>query len=173
MASGGKQVLEKCFVCDEIIKESDGEDKGQPALYCEGLHKGWAHATCVGISDEAYQLLDECDSPWICPECVKFSIRAINDLVNLKAEVSRLSTENKTLHQEIKSLQSAVTSHESRINVLSASVDQSHNLTSPKVNDCPNHIRNNESSPPVSKVPVPQEDPHKSLVSPKERGNST
>ena len=89
--SSGSGKPELCFACDHAIEERSDETNGQPALFCEGLHKRWAHAACVGVSDELYQVLGECDSPWVCAECMKFAISSISDLAKLKSEVAQLS----------------------------------------------------------------------------------
>lgn len=41
--------VEPCFVCEEPIEDSNEEEEGDKALLCEGLHKRWAHARCVGV----------------------------------------------------------------------------------------------------------------------------
>ena len=54
---------EICFVCATIIREATTESEGDPALFCEGRHKRWAHTSCVGVSDVLYEDIQSCDTP--------------------------------------------------------------------------------------------------------------
>lgn len=163
MATGKAEV---CFVCDDKIKESNGKSKGQPALFCEGLHKRWAHAGCVDVSNELYHLLNECDSPWLCPQCVRYAITSISDIANLKAEFSQLSKQNSSLQNETNALVLKVTSLESRLNELSQSSADALNLGD-TVSTPPIHASGGMNSPPISVVPQaqvkPQSPPYNSI----------
>ena len=152
MATGKAEV---CFVCDDKIKESNGKSKGQPALFCEGLHKRWAHAGCVDVSNELYLLLNECDSPWLCPQCVRYAIASIRDIANLKAEVSQLSKLNSSLQNETNALVLKVASLESKLNELSQKSADSPNLGD-TVTTPPIHASGEMNSPPISLVPQAQ-----------------
>ena len=93
MASGSG-TLESHFACEHSIEEGNEENKGQSALFCEGIHKRWAQVACVGISGKLYQELGECDSPRVYTECMKFVMASINDLAKFKSEVVQLSKKN-------------------------------------------------------------------------------
>ena len=58
-----------CFICaDEIVERSRSHD-GDQAVYCEGRHQQWAHARCVGITDEQYEEMSAYSEPWFCQQC--------------------------------------------------------------------------------------------------------
>ena len=60
---------ETCFVCDCPIVERSQTSDGDNAIFCEGPHQQWAHASCVGVSDEHYYSLSSSREPWFCPSC--------------------------------------------------------------------------------------------------------
>ena len=60
---------ETCFVCDCPIVERSQTSEGDNAVFCEGPHQQWAHASCVGVSDEHYYSLSSSREPWFCPSC--------------------------------------------------------------------------------------------------------
>ena len=60
---------ETCFVCDCPIVERSQTSDGDNAIFCDGPHQQWAHASCVGVSDEHYYSLSSSREPWFCPSC--------------------------------------------------------------------------------------------------------
>ena len=121
---------------------------------------------CVGVSDELYLLLNECDSPWLCPQCVKYAMTSLCDIANLKAEVSQLSKQNGALQDETNSLVLKVSSLESKLSQLMQESAGSHSLgataTSPPI-----HALGGVNSPPTSLVQQAQfksqSSPHNSI----------
>ena len=76
---------EICFVCATIIREATTESEGDPALFCEGRHKRWAHTSCVGVSDVLYEGIQSCDTPWMCQDCSKEAVMVLQKLPLLHA----------------------------------------------------------------------------------------
>ena len=72
-----------CFVCNQGIREATTEEDGEQALWCESLHKQWAHARCVNVSEELYQALQESLMPWTCASCMQEALRAYHCLPGL------------------------------------------------------------------------------------------
>ena len=120
---------EICFVCSTIIREATTEREGDPALFCEGGHKRWAHTSCVGVSDALYEDIQSCDTPWMCQDCSKEAVMALQKLPLLQEEVQSLRAESTGLKEELSetralvtSLHAALSSLETKVSTVSATV---------------------------------------------------
>ena len=121
---------EICFVCSTIIWEATTEREGDPALFCEGRHKRWAHTSCVGVSDVLYEDIQSCDTPWMCQDCSKEAVMALQKLPLLQEEVQSLKVESTGLKEELAemralviSLNAALSSLETKVSTVSATVE--------------------------------------------------
>ena len=121
---------EICFVCSTIIREATTEREGDPALFCEGRHKRWAHTSCVGVSDVLYEDIQSCDTPWMCQDCSKEAVMALQKLPLLQEEVQSLKVESTGLKEELAemralviSLNAALSSLETKVSTVSATVE--------------------------------------------------
>ncbi len=81
-----------CFVCSVAIREATSETDGEPALWCEGRHKQWAHASCVNVSEDLYQALQDSSMPWACATCMKEALKAYHSLPDLQRAVDTLKS---------------------------------------------------------------------------------
>ena len=121
---------ETCFVCSSLIREASTEHEGEPALLCEGRHKRWAHARCVGVSDALYADIQTCETPWLCTECYNEAAKAVQNLPLLQEEIESLKAENTGVKEEIgelkalvASLHAALSAVENRLKSVSSHVD--------------------------------------------------
>ena len=121
---------EICFVCATIIREATTESEGDPALFCEGRHKRWAHTSCVGVSDVLYEDIQSCDTPWMCQDCSKEAVMALQKFPLLQEEVQLLKAESTALKEELSdtralvtSLHAALSSLEIKLSTVSATVE--------------------------------------------------
>lgn len=121
---------EICFVCSAIIREATTEKEGDPALFCEGRHKRWAHTSCVGVSDVLYEDIQSCDTPWMCQGCSKEAVLALHKLPPLQEEVQLLRAESTGLKEELSetralvtSLHAALSCLETKVSTVSATVE--------------------------------------------------
>ncbi len=46
-----------CQICDKVIKDAEGKQKGQDSIFCEGNCQGWLHRSCAGITKTAFQAI--------------------------------------------------------------------------------------------------------------------
>ena len=97
-----------CFVCNQGIREATLKDDGEQALWCEGRHKQWAHACCVGVGDELYQALQDSDMPWVCTQCMKEALKAYHCLPDLQQFVLSLQDTVASLKTEVAQLKESV-----------------------------------------------------------------
>ena len=58
-----------CPICTEAIIEQTKTRKGQDAVFCEGLCKGWLHRRCAGLSTILFNELVNSKVPFCCPHC--------------------------------------------------------------------------------------------------------
>ena len=121
---------EICFVCSTIIREATTEREGDLALFCDGRHKGWAHTSCVGVSDMLYEDIQSCDTLWMCQDCSKEAVMALQKLPLLQEEVQSLKAESTGLKEELSEMRALVTSLnaglsnlETKISTVSATVE--------------------------------------------------
>ena len=131
---------EICFVCSGVILEADIKRDGEPALLCEGHHKRWEHASCVGVSEVLYEDIRSCDKSWLCQDCLKEEAKAVQEFQQLKDEVQLLGAENIGLKDELTevralhtSMQSALTNVEARVSSVEDTVDLLQATPSPAV----------------------------------------
>ena len=128
------------IVCSGVILEADAERDGEPALLCEGRHKRWAHASCVGISEVLYEDIRSCDTPWLCQNCLKEAAKAVQQFPLLKDEVQLVRAENTSLKEELTevralltSMHLALTNLEARVSSVANTVDLLQATPSPAV----------------------------------------
>ena len=80
-----------CLVCEKVIKEHSGHQKGQDAIMCEGECKGWYHRTCAGITTKAFQEATNSPHPFYCHQCT--TKRHETNIAELKASIQSLKGE--------------------------------------------------------------------------------
>ena len=89
------------------LLEATADKEGEAALWCEGNHKQWAHASCVGVSESLYKALQGCNMPWICQSCILEAMTAWQSLPQLKATVEALQNSVGALRMEVSQLKEA------------------------------------------------------------------
>ena len=62
-----------CFLCHGEIVERSASCEGDPAVFCEGRHQQWAHASCAGVCNDRYEAMSNSSEPWLCQQCVKIT----------------------------------------------------------------------------------------------------
>ena len=62
-----------CFLCHGEIVERSVSCEGDPAVFCEGRHQQWAHASCAGVCNDRYEAMSNSSEPWLCQQCVKIT----------------------------------------------------------------------------------------------------
>lgn len=62
-----------CFLCHGEIVERSTSCEGDPAVFCEGRHQQWAHASCAGVCEVRYEAMSSSSEPWLCQQCVKIA----------------------------------------------------------------------------------------------------
>ena len=85
-----------CSICETTIHD----DKHQ-SIYCEGKCQAWFHRKCTGMSEQVFRDYRNSDEPFLCLYCVLFKYK--QEIVNLKQQVSSLTTELSTLKNSTQS----------------------------------------------------------------------
>ena len=52
-------VTYSCAICNRDIIERSDKAEGEAAIFCEGDHQQWLHASCAGLSKEECELLEQ------------------------------------------------------------------------------------------------------------------
>ena len=167
---------ETCFVCSSLIREASTEHEGEPALLCEGRHKRWAHARCVGVSDAFYADIQTCETPWLCTECYNEAAKAVQNLPLLQEEIESLKAENTGVKKEIgelkalvASLHAALTAVENMLKSVSSHIDLLQSVPAEEVSaETPSQLEptSPEQAPRSSYSDVTCSIPQVSLISP-------
>ena len=89
-----------CPICTEPIIEQTKTRKGQDAVFCEGLCKGWLHRCCAGLSAILFNELVNSKVPFSCPHCRLKTYEC--ELATLKASVASLENKISNLEDQLK-----------------------------------------------------------------------
>ena len=62
---GKKTKQETCLVCEVVIQDGDDiSDKGEDAVFHEGICQAWIHRRCLGLSKKLYDNLGKSNDPY-------------------------------------------------------------------------------------------------------------
>lgn len=61
------QVLCVLAICESAIIDDDESNEGEDAIFCKGECQIWLHRKCVGLTKNAFTLLNKSKEPYLCP----------------------------------------------------------------------------------------------------------
>ena len=73
VTDGKKTKQETCLVCEVVIQGGDDiSDKGEDAVFREGICQAWIHRRCLGFSKKLYDNLGNSNDPF-CVLIVRYT----------------------------------------------------------------------------------------------------
>lgn len=88
----------KCGDCSKVVTDKEN------AIQCEACEE-WFHAKCQKMTDEAYQVLAQCESlHWYCIRCNKSVMKLWKAIIQINARQDKFQLELEQLQKEVEEI---------------------------------------------------------------------
>ena len=95
-----------CPVRERVIEEAKDKNKGEDAIFYEGLSQAWLYRCCAGLSNKRFTTLSSSQEVFLCSAC-KGDLLS-ETVSKLKGTVEELTSEDEELKRVVFSCRSTI-----------------------------------------------------------------